>query len=83
MRYKPHGGSIYIYDPFYDKHCPYHELAIYDASRDLVLLPRKRRARFLEVPAVDFYGKYKGDFWATRGRWLVDIDGRRERAEGG
>lgn len=76
MRYKPPGGSIYIYDPVKDKGCPDHEVAEYDAGRDLVLLSRKN-GRVLEVPAVEFWGRYEGDFWDARRRLLGGFSGRR------
>lgn len=73
MRYKPPGGSIYICDPSKDKGCPDHEIAEYDTGRDLVLLPCKNGS-LLKVPAVEFYGRYDGDFWDERRRLLGGFD---------
>ena len=50
-------------------------MAEYDAGRDLVLLPRKK-GRVLGVPAVEFWGRYEGDFWDARRRLLGGSSGR-------
>ena len=54
--------------------------ALYDTERDTILLP-KRNGKLIQVPAVDFWDGYDGDFWRYRMRRLREMEeasGRRE-----
>lgn len=50
------------------------DTAWYDVERDVLLLPRRKGGKCYEVPAVEFWGKYKGNFWGYRHDRMLELD---------